>query len=115
LAKIPIPLPLERRHLIEKDIPAAQAVAIAQAYLDDDRVSEAIAFLVKGEATDELDALAKQFADAGDAFLVKQLLDASGRELDSTGWLAVAASAEAAGKEFYAEMARRHARSADES
>ena len=45
MARTGIPDPLERRHLVEKDLPAAQALAIANAYLEKDRCLEALDFL----------------------------------------------------------------------
>jgi hypothetical protein len=114
MAQSQIPDPMARRHLIEKDSDAAQSVAVAEAYLAEGRAAEALVFLVKAEASDQLTALADQAVAEGDAFLLKQHAEATGSEPGRERWLALAAAAEAAGKELYAEMARRHARSSGE-
>jgi hypothetical protein len=114
MAKMKIPDPMTRRHLIEKDSDAAHDLALAELYLEEGRAPEALAFLVKAGADDRLAAVADQAVAEGDAFLLKQHSDATGTDPGSDRWLALATAAEAAGKERYAEMARRHARSSDE-
>ena len=54
MAKSGIPGALERRHLVEKDLAAAQAQRIADAYLAADRHVEAVDFLGKLEDADAL-------------------------------------------------------------
>ena len=107
MAKSSIPNPLERRHLIEKEMDAPAAMAMAEAYLEVGRAVEAIDFLVKAEAMDRLEQLTEEAVASGDAFLVQMLARASGREPDAACWERVASAAEAAGKERYALTARR--------
>lgn len=114
MAKKSIPDPLKRRHLIEQDMAPAESVAVADAYLEEGRAMEAITFLVKAEATDRLEALVEQAVNDGDAFLLKQLADAMGKDPGSARWNAAADTAEQTGKLLYAEMARRHARSSEQ-
>lgn len=114
MAKSTIPDPLARRHLIEKDMDAGHSLAIAEAYLADGRISEAVTFLVKAQAEEKLAEVAARAEAEGDAFLLKQVADASRRDPGPERWLALADAAEARGKLRYAEMARRHARSSDE-
>jgi hypothetical protein len=106
-----IPDPLRRRHLIEQTSDPAASLALAEAYLAEGRSPEAIAFLVKAGADDRLAALVEETIEAGDAFLLKQIADATGSDPGTERWLTAAERAEAAGKHRYAEMARRHARS----
>lgn len=107
MAKSAIPRPLERRHLIERELAPAAALKLAEAYLAEERVWEAIAFLVKAGARDRLTALAEQASRAGDAFLVRELCRAAGEEPTSEGWAETAAAARAAGKERFAAQAQR--------
>lgn len=105
-----IPDPLRRRHLIEQASDPAASLAVAELYLADGRSPEAIAFLVKAGAEDRLAALVEEAIADGDAFLLKQIADATGHDPGTERWLSAAERAEAAGKLRYAEMARRHAR-----
>ena len=111
VAKTAIPNPLKRRHLIEQDMGAADALTVVEAYLEVDRTEEALVFLVKAEARDRLRVLAEEAIVDGDAFLLKQLADALAEDPGASAWERTAEAAQAAGKERYAEMARRHARS----
>lgn len=113
MPKSVIPDPLRRRHLIEQELGQAQCLALAEAYLAEDRVVEALVFLVKADAQDRLDALVDRAVSEGDAFALKQLADAMSRDPGAHRWLEAAEAAEAAGKLRYAEMARRHARSSE--
>ena len=54
MAKSKIPDPMSRRHLIEKEMDPGAALAIAEAYLEAERCDEALAFLVKAEASDRI-------------------------------------------------------------
>jgi hypothetical protein len=102
-----IPDPLERRHLIERQLAPEQALRIADAYLALDRTWEAIAFLGKAGATDRIAALRDAAIGTGDAFLVRELTRALRDELPAARWRDVVAAAESAGKERYAAQARR--------
>ena len=107
MAKSAIPNPLERRHLIERALAPEAALRIAEAYLAEERVWEAIAFLLKADARDRLLALAEDASRAGDAFLVRELSRALGEQPTSEGWSATAKAARAAGKERFAAQAQR--------
>jgi len=109
VAKSKIPGPLERRHLIERDLSAAQALRYAEAYLEEGRDQEAIEFLVKAEAEEQLEAMRRRAIEAGDAFLLRTLSAATGVAADREQWKMLAEAAAAAGKERYAEEALRHA------
>lgn len=109
MAKQTIPDPLKRRHLIEEDVGAKRALAIAEAYLADDRPSEAIIFLEQAEASDRLAELREQAITAGDVFLLKASSAALGAVIDAETWVRVAKAAEGAGKALYAHEAHRQA------
>ncbi len=109
MAKDKIPGPLERRHLIERELSADKAVALAEAYLAEGRGAEAVVFLEKAGATDRLRELADRAVEEGDAFLFRAAGQALGEELPAERWRALAEAAEAAGKTRYAESARRWA------
>ena len=105
--KTSIPDPLERRHLVERELAPEQALRIAEAYLADDRVWEAIVFLTKAAANDRLAALRDAAAAAGDTFLVRELTRALRDEFPAARWREVVAAAEATGKDRHAAQARR--------
>ena len=107
MAKSAIPNPLERRHLIERELTPEAALRIAEAYLAEERVWEAVAFLLKADARDRLLALAEDASRAGDAFLVRELSRALREEPTSEGWRATAEAAREAGKERFAAQAQR--------
>ena len=109
MASEKIPGPLERRHLIERELSAEKALGIAEAYLAADRGAEAVVFLEKAEAHDRLRSLADQALEAGDAFLFRSVGQALGEELPAERWLRLADTAEAAGKLRHAASARRWA------
>ena len=102
-----IPDPLSRRHLLEKDLSGAQAVAIAEAYIAAGRSVEAIDFLAKAEAEEQLNALRVEAVEAGDFFLLRAATRALGEAATPEEWEALARAAEAAGKDVYAADARR--------
>ncbi len=104
-----IPDPLKRRHLVEGDLDPAKARAVAEAYLADGRHQEAIVFLARAEATEELETLLEQAVEAGDAFLVRQAAEALERSVPSETWARVAERARALGKDRYASEASRQA------
>jgi hypothetical protein len=107
MAKSAIPDPLERRHLVERELPAEQALRTAEAYLAEDRVWEAIVFLGKAGAADRLAAVRDGAIAAGDTFLVRELTRALRDEMPAARWREVVAAAEAAGKDRFAAQARR--------
>jgi len=109
MAKSAIPNPLERRHLIERQLAPEAALRIADAYLAEDRAWDAIGFLEKADARERLAALREDATRAGDYFLVREISRALGDEPDAERWRAVAAAAAAAGKERFAAEALRQA------
>ena len=86
----------------------------ADAYLGEDRLVEAVDFLVKAEADERLDELSQTAAERGDAFLLRLIETARSAEPDPRRWHALAEVAEREGKTAYAETARRIAGLADE-
>ena len=113
MAKSKIPDPIARRLLVERELSADQALAIADAYLAEDRREEAVDFLGKAGADDRLQALADEAIASGDVFLLTEISRVQGREPDSETWRRLAESARAAGKDVYAETADRHAHRSD--
>ncbi len=109
MAKSKIPGPLERRHLIEREISTAQAQRIADAYLEEGREIEAVDFLRKAKAEEALDGLRRQALARGDAFLLRSVAAALGREPDRDEWQTLAEAATSAGRDRYATEARRQA------
>jgi hypothetical protein len=107
VAKSVVPNPLERRILLEKQLDPAHALRIAEAYLAEERVVEALAFLRRADARERLAALLAEAVAAGDAFLVREACSALGRSPAGVEWQAVAEAASAEGKLRYAEQARR--------
>ena len=104
-----IPNPLERRHLVERELPPAQALRLAEAYLEEGRTLEALEFLRKAGASEKLGALRREAIAAGDAFLLRSVATAAAEPATRDEWVALAVAAEAAGKLRYADEARRQA------
>lgn len=109
MAKSKIPDPLARRHLIERDLPAERALAIAEAYLAESREIEAIEFLAQAGATDRLAELRRSAISAGDAFLLRAVAKAMEEAPEPDEWRALAAAATAQGKDCHAVEAGRQA------
>ncbi len=109
MARTKLPDALKRRHLVERDLGPAQAMRIAQAYLDEERSLEAIAFLCKAEAAEPLAVLRSEAIDGGDAFLLRAVSDAAGIPPTREEWQALAEKATANGKDLYAAEAVRQA------
>ncbi len=107
MAKSKIPGALERRHLLEKELSAAQALRYAEAYLENGRCEDAIAFFVKAEATEQLEALRRRAIEAGDVFLFRGVADATGTAPREGEWREISKSSADAGKERYAVEALR--------
>jgi hypothetical protein len=114
VAKSQIPNPMQRRHEIEKNLSEAASLELAEAYVAEGRLSESVVFFVKANADERLDALRGGAVESGDAFLLKQIADATRREPGADVWLRLSEAATRAGKDRYAEMARRHARSSED-
>jgi hypothetical protein len=107
MAKGRIPNPLDRRHLVERDLAAVQALRIAEAYLEEGRKVEALDFLVKADAEDEIRALRSGAISGGDAFLLRQVAFLTGVPAEREEWRELALAAHSAGKELYAVEATR--------
>lgn len=114
MAKSKIPDPLARRHLVERNLSEAQALAIAEAYLAEQRWEEAVTFLGKAGAEDRLDSLAEEAVEAGDVFLLSEISRVRKREPEPQTWQRLAESARRAGRELYAETAERLAHRSDD-
>ena len=114
MAKSRIPGALERRHLIEKELAPAQAQRIADAYLADERHLEAVDFLARAGAQEELAALRAEAVAAGDLFLLRAVARAAGQPPSNKEWVAVAAAAKEAGMERYAQDAQRQVERGEE-
>ena len=109
MAKSAIPDPLRRRLLVEEDLAPAKALALAEAYLAEDRVAEAIVFLEKGGASERLAELRDAAVASGDVFLLRTASSALGEEVEPETWMRAAEAAESQGKALYAREARRQA------
>ena len=114
MAKGRIPNPLARRHLVERELPASQAVAIADAYLAEDRATEAADFLALAGAEERLAELRSEAVSSGDAFLLRSVARLMGAPPERDEWRRLAEAAERAGKQRYAEEARRQAERGEE-
>lgn len=104
-----IPDPLRRRHLLEEDLAPERALAVAEAYLAEDRVYESVAFLAKAGAEERLAALRERAVAEGDPFLLREACRALGEDPGAERWRAVAEAARAAGREIEAHDAERQA------
>ena len=114
MAKSKIPDPLERRHMVERELPPAQSLRLAEAYLAEGRALEATDFLRKAGATDRLAALRAEAVAAGDSFLLRIVATALGEPPDRETWSRLAEAADAAGKQRHAADARRQAARGEE-
>ncbi|MDH3521870.1 MAG: hypothetical protein OEM49_15585 [Myxococcales bacterium] len=109
MAKSKIPGPLERRHLIERNLAPDRALAIAEAYLQDGRSVEAVDFLAKANALDRLEALRREAIEAGDVFVFRAAAQGMQRPPDREEWRSLAKAAARLGKDRYALEATRQA------
>lgn len=105
MAKSQIPDAIERRHLVDRDLKPAQSLRYAEAYLAEGRDQDAIEFLVKADATEQLEALRKRAIDSGDVFLFRSVSGATGVEMERDEWRSLSVAARAAGRIRYAEEA----------
>jgi hypothetical protein len=104
-----IPPPLERRHLLAKELPPERARGIAEAYLAEDRAVEAAEFLAMAGAAERLAELRERAIAEGDLFLFRTLAQLQEQEPQKEEWSRLAAAAAAAGRLRYETEARRQA------
>ena len=114
MAKSLIPDPLRRRHLVERELPPAQALKLAEAYLARGARCEAIDFLRKAGAHERLAALRAEAVAAGDGFLLRVVASALGEPPTADTLARACGAREAAGKERYAAEARRQSERGEE-
>lgn len=114
MAQVRIPGPIERRHLVEKQLPPDQARAIAEAYLADDRCIEAIDFLKIAGAGDRLAELRARSIAEGDAFLLRAVAGAQDQPPTREDWQRLEGAATAHGRDRYALAARRQLERGDD-
>lgn len=107
MAKVKLPDPLARRHLLEGKIDPAKARAIGEAYVAADREMEAIDFLARGDANDVLESIQGTALERGDVFLFRAAVGAADTAVDAATWTRLAEAAERAGRERDAETAKR--------
>lgn len=107
------PDPLSRRLLLDGDLESSKALAIAKAYLEDDREVEAVDFLAAAdpasndEAKRTLHELQKSAVEHGDVFLMRSASAALGEDPSTETWRALAESAANAGRPMDVESAER--------
>lgn len=109
MSKRLLPDPLERRHLLEREIDPSRAAAIAGGYLEEERVAEAVAFLRRAGDRERLQALRQQAVEQGDLFLLRETAAALEAPPRAAEWAALAEAARRLGKERYAVQATRQA------
>jgi hypothetical protein len=109
MARKSIPDPLHRRVELERNLDPSRAEGIAEAYLEAGRAQEAVAFLAKAGAGARLAELRGEAIRQGDLFLLREVAGAQGEAPSAAEWHAAADAAAAAGKERYADEARRQA------
>ena len=114
MAKAKIPDPLERRHLVERGLPEAQAGRVAQAYRAAGRELEALDFLAQAGDQEGLASVRREAVESGDIFLLRAAANAQQDPPRHDEWQALSTAAEAAGKLRYAEDARRLAEREEE-
>lgn len=109
MARSKTPNPLDRRHLVERQLAPAQAQRVADAYLAEDRPVDALEFLVRAGDTEKLSALRRQAIESGDVFLLRAVARVTQAPAQRDEWISLGAAAEGAGKARYAAEARRWA------
>jgi len=108
-----LPDPLSRRHLLDRALEPAKALALAKRYLEDGREVEAIDFLAVAragsneEAREALVSLRDEALERGDVFLMRVSSRALDEEPSQRTWQALADAASRAGRSKDAETAQR--------
>lgn len=113
MANLKLPDPLSRRHLLEGDLEASKAIALADLYLEDGREVEAIDFFAaadpssNAEARQALCGLQDIALERGDVFLMRAASVALDEEPSADRWRAMAEAASRAGRLQDVETAER--------
>ena len=107
MARSPIPDAIQRRDQLEQKLDPAKALRVGEAYLEQGRDFEALAFLARAGAREPLEAVRDRAIESGDAFLLREAAAQLGEMPDSAAWQRLADAAGAAGKQAYAVEARR--------
>jgi hypothetical protein len=107
MARARIPDAIQRRELLEQELDAGRALKVAEAYLEEGRFFDALAFLDKAGDLDRLRAIRDEAIRAGDVFLLREAAARCGEEPDADTWRALAEAAASFGKDGYAQEARR--------
>ena len=113
MAKTKIPDALSRRLLLEGELEAEKALAVAEAYLAENREVEAVDFLAAAKpasndrAREALTALREAALERGDVFLMRRVVGVLDEEPASEIWQALAEAATRAGRLQDAETAER--------
>ena len=115
MARVRIPDPLTRRHLIEGELAPERARAIAELYLAEERRVEAVDFLALAKDEEALGELRRTAVGEGDVFLLRAVARAQGETPGREEWEQLAAAATQRGLERYATEARRQAERGDDS
>ena len=102
-----LPDALARRHLLEGDLDPSKAKAYAEAYLEAGREIEAVDFLAKAGARDQLAALQDAAVERGDVFLMRTASRGLEEDPSVARWSALAEAARDAGRARDAETATR--------
>ncbi len=107
MARMRMPDAIQRREILEQKLDPAKASTYAETYLEQDRVFEALAFLDKAGELDRVRTIRDEAIRAGDVFLLREAAARCGEEPEADTWRALAEAAAAAGKDAYAQEARR--------
>jgi hypothetical protein len=107
MARSKLPNALERRDWIEATLASERALEVAELYLAEGRSTEAVVFLGKAQAREQLAALRQEALTLGDGFLLRESCRALGEEPTLEHWRVLLEAARAAGKNGYADEAQR--------
>ncbi len=99
---------VEKRNLLFGNTSPSDLVGVAEAYLSEGRISDALAFFVRAENEAGIAKILEGAVADGDTFLLEQVRLA-GREVPADAWKRTAENAKAAGKIMFAIKAFRAA------
>ena len=101
---------LKKRDLLNSDkLDGSRLAALGEAYLQENRLSDAIDFFAKAEHLEGLNSLKDRCISEGDFFLFNRLIKILGESPASEGWTRLGDSAVAHGKLHFARSAYRQA------